>query len=100
MEQCLTRALLLPGMKPASWMCLHYFISWLPVMPRENQVLSPIFWRGLNHILVAGASCNGDFTIEEANTVTAILKSLVAYCQKGQTACKRCSVHQRSDHAR
>ena len=23
-------------MKPASWMCLHYFIGWLPVIFRDS----------------------------------------------------------------
>ena len=46
------------------------------------------FLAQLNHILVAGASCNGDFTIEEANAVTAILKSLVACAKKAKLPVK------------
>lgn len=54
---------------------------------RKTGVVSD-FLAQLNHILVAGASCNGDFTIEEANAVTAILKSLVACAKKAKLPVK------------
>lgn len=59
---------------------------------QKTDVISD-FLTQLNHILVAGASCNGDFTIEEANAVTAILKNLVVCAKKAKLPVKDSVFH-------
>ena len=87
MEQCLT-ALSCCGdenRKPNVPAFFHQLVA--RDAAQKTSTISD-FLAQLNHILVAGASCNGDFTIEEANAVTAILKNLAACAQKANLPVK------------
>ena len=80
MEQCLT-ALSCCGDESRKLDVPAFFHQLVACDTAQKTSVVSDFLVQLNHILVAGASYNGDFTIEEANAVTAILKDL-AHCAK------------------
>lgn len=81
MEQCLT-ALSCCGDEKRKLDVPAFFHQLVAYDTAQKTGVVSDFLARLNHVLVAGASCNGDFTIEEANAVTTILESLVACAKK------------------
>ena len=87
MEQCLT-ALSCCGDENRKLDVPAFFHQLVACDAAHKTAVVSDFLAQLNHILVAGASCNGDFTIEEANAVTAILKNLAVCAQKAKLPIK------------
>lgn len=87
MEQCLT-SLSCCGDENRKLDVPAFFHQLVACDAAQKTGIVSDFLTQLNHILVAGANCNGDFTIEEANAVTAILKNLAVCAQKAKLPIK------------
>ena len=87
MEQCLT-ALSCCGDENRKLDVPDFFHQLVDCDTAQKTSTVSDFLTQLNHILVAGASCNGDFTVEESNAVTAILKDLTACAKKAKRPIK------------
>lgn len=89
MEQCLT-ALSCCGEETRKLDVPAFFRALVDYDNAQKTDVTSKFLAQFNHILVAGASCNGDFTIEESNTVTAILKSLMTCAKSANLPVEDC----------
>lgn len=89
LEQCLT-ALSCCGDENRKLDIPTFFRSLVDYDNAQKTDVTSKFLAQFNHILVAGASCNGDFTIEESNAVSAILESLAACAKNANLAVEDC----------
>lgn len=75
MEQCVT-ALACCGDEERELVVPGFFRQLVQYAGKNDQQVAADFLTRMNHILTAGACCNGDFTIGECNEVSAIVKQL------------------------